>query len=72
MDSDETVIRSRKVAVQRCEAITTQRLYSAPHRCPYAAVTHLDGKWLCQKHADLWVIGENLTARDAQREEETP
>ncbi len=64
--TDDSVIRTRKVAVKRCSATTTPRLYSKPHQCPYAAVAELDGDWLCQKHADLRVRAEAAAVRAAK------
>lgn len=53
-----TVTRTKRVEVQRCEAMTNPHLFSPSHRCPYAAVVHLDGEWMCQLHADKWVRGQ--------------
>ncbi len=58
--SADTVSRSRKVEVKRCEATTTERWYSKSHRCPYAAVVCLDGDWLCKLHASKWAEFEGL------------
>lgn len=55
----------KQVAVtQRCEAICPPRTFTAEHQCPYNAVVNLDGEWLCQKHADLWVKSEGQAARE--------
>jgi len=59
-----TVTRTRRVEVQRCEAITNPHPFSPPHRCPYAAVVHLDGEWMCQLHADKWARGEGCASRE--------
>lgn len=60
-----TVERSRRVEVQRCEARTKPQWYRRNGgRCPYAAVTELDGQHLCQMHADLWVRGEGTAAQE--------
>ena len=53
--TDDSVIRTRKVAVKALLGNNHAGLYSKPHQCPYAAVAGLDGDWLCQKHADLRV-----------------
>lgn len=39
------------------------------HKCIYCdkrAVTHLDGDWLCRRHADAWVRAEGEAAHDRE------
>ena len=55
------VNRIRRTDVQRCEATTKGQWYAEPHQCPYAAITNLDGEWLCKIHADQWARGEGLS-----------
>ena len=49
---------------KQCEAICPPRALTKEHQCPYDAVVDLDGDWLCQKHADLWVKSEGRAARE--------
>lgn len=67
----QTVVRSKRVEVQRCQSRTTKRWYSPEdHQCPYAAVVNLDGEWLCQLHADKWVRGEGEAFRELEQTHE--
>lgn len=55
----DTVERTRRVKVQRCAAHTAPKWHRpAGGRCPYQAITVLDGDPLCKLHADQWVRGE--------------
>lgn len=51
-------IRTMEDTPPQCSAVTRERWYSGPHRCPFKGTRAHGGKWYCVKHFKMLAAAE--------------